>query len=189
MMHMKSKAMEAIKGRLVLANSYTRIQVILGARGLTRRQWFSLLGQAWSICDNIGLYHQDLLVHFASATRADLNAMMSRKERRKWDALPELMTVFRGCSPQTIDGLSFSLNYNIAVKFPFLNRYKTKHPLIVTAQVEKRTTVLKLDRGEEEVIVTDPLLISISHIEPITKPVWEDGLSRMPFQNSIACPI
>lgn len=53
-------------------------------------------------------------------------------------------------------GFSWSLDRRTAAKFPFMTRYSTDEPRLLTATISKnRAAALKLDRGEQEVIVFD----------------------------------
>lgn len=68
------------------------------------------------------------------------------------------------------DGLSWTLNREIAISFPFLNRYRTDQPMLLTATVSRdRIAALKLDRDEQEVIVID-LAPSCWTVEYLTEP-------------------
>lgn len=52
------------------------------------------------------------------------------------------------------DGLSWTLCREVACRFPTLHRYKREVdvPLLLTGAAERASVVLKLDRGEREVI-------------------------------------
>ena len=82
--------------------------------------------------------------------------MMNEDERATWRALPNVVTVYRGCSKANLNGLSWSLDRDIAAKFPALDRYMPPSgstPLLVTADVAKgRITAVNLGRNEHEII-------------------------------------
>lgn len=64
-----------------------------------------------------------------------------------------------------MDGLSWSLDREIASKFPFLNRYRVAKPVLITATVSKsKILALKLDRGEREVITLVPKRVSVEQL-------------------------
>jgi hypothetical protein len=78
---------------------------------------------------------------------------MSPEESAAYDALPQTVTIHRGCDASVLTGASWSLDWDTANSFPFLGRYKVPNPVVVEARVKKsRTLALKLGRGEAEVI-------------------------------------
>lgn len=136
-------------------DSYNRMDFVLSHLHSTEAlEWFSVLGKAWSCCDNISLYKQQLRVLLKTASRAELNAMMDEEELSVWNSLPDLITVYRGCYNFNKDGLSWTLDECIAEGFCYLQRYS--HPgetqILLKGIVKKSDVVLKLDRDEEEVI-------------------------------------
>lgn len=132
-------------------------QMAIGEMALS--SWLVLLGKVWTGCDNIGLYRSDLvevLKEWHEAPTTTLPKLMSRKEKAAFDALPDQVTIYRGCGPRNRDGLSWSISREVAMKFPFTNRYETEEPILLTATVSKcRIAALKLDRNEQEAIVVD----------------------------------
>lgn len=147
-------------------NSYTRLATIFKLhtrRGLSRADTLILLGQEWSMCDDIS-QHRDLLRLLLPATTEPI--MMEEHERAALAALPALVTIYRGADRGVNeDGLCWSLDRAVAVRFPFLNRYRAADPVLVTATVEReRIIALKLDRNEAEVITTHAVVSSIEAI-------------------------
>lgn len=135
-------------------DSYQRLPAVLhfGRDPKNPLKWFRLLGGAWETFDNVGRHKDIILERLQDATRAQLDAMMSKAERAAWAVLPEEITAFRGCSQINLDGMSFSLDRDIAAKFPYLQRYPAEGPILVEARIQKRFSVLKLGRGEREII-------------------------------------
>ena len=76
--------------------------------------------------------------------------MMDEDERAAWRALPDVVTVYRGCSQVNMNGLSWSLRRDTAANFPRLNRYMPPsgfEPLLLTGEVAKgRITAVSLAR-------------------------------------------
>ena len=61
-----------------------------------------------------------------------------------------------GCGPINKHGFSWSLSREVAMRFPFMRRYGTDTPLLLTATIRKdRAAALKLGRNEQEIIVLD----------------------------------
>ena len=81
---------------------------------------------------------------------------MNADEKEAFARLRDKITIHRGCGPINKLGISWSLNREIATRFPFSQRYHTDQPLLLTATISKdRVAALKLGRAEQEVIVID----------------------------------
>jgi len=141
------------------------MRAVLDARkdkSLAVGDWYQLLGEYWSMCDNISRHKGELEYYLewafddceSRSRRALLNRMMTARERAIWRGLPDNVTVYRGCYEINRDGLSWSLDRSIAEKFPTLNRYRREGeaPLLLIGVVDKSRIVLKNDRKETEVI-------------------------------------
>lgn len=133
-------------------NSYERMGEILMLIGkLNPTDWLTLLGEWWSGCDNIGVYRK--LLREWLGTDGPIMEMMTPTEQAAYAALPEMVTVYRGCGPTNLLGASWSLDHEVANRFPFFARYRTECPVVVTAKVRKsHILAVKLDRNEAEVI-------------------------------------
>lgn len=147
------------EGRKILfqCDSYSRLPTLIGMSPISQMEyhdWYTLLGEFWSVCDNIGLYRKELRFYmFLGCTPNTVPEMMNDKERAALAALPERVTIYRGCGPLNIIGACWSLDKDTAARFPLLNRYKQNESLLVTATVRRdRIVALKLDRDEREVI-------------------------------------
>ncbi|MBV5341525.1 MAG: hypothetical protein J0665_18545 [Deltaproteobacteria bacterium] len=139
---------------LLHSSSYELMGAILElfrSTPLDFRTWLRILGENWSGCDNIFAYHK-ILKNFLPK-EGPVVGMMSADELTAYEALPDTVTIYRGCGKKNKNGASWSLDKNIAAKFPFLNRYQVPDPILVTATVDKRQILaVKLDRNESEII-------------------------------------
>jgi hypothetical protein len=148
-------------------SSYRRMAVALGIRDdvtgvkacpledLSSEDRFFAIGHAWVDCDNIARYRQYLAIYFGTPRRDYLDAMMTPDEIAEHRRLPEVLTIYRGCYPINKNGLSWSLGRTVAAHFPFLSRYRRsgEAPILLTGRVRKARVVIKLGRGEQEVVV------------------------------------
>lgn len=157
----------ALNKILQLEDSYSRLPLLLEYAGFIESDdWLHLLGYWWECCDNIGIHRYEL--EFALdcyGTWTSIHQMMTMAERRAFDRLPDVLTVYRGCYEINKWGASWSLNREVAEKFPYLTRYSNEgRPLLIKATIPKsRIAALKLGRGEEEIITFHrPKCISIS---------------------------
>jgi hypothetical protein len=118
-------------------------------------EWLTLLGEVWTGCAAVGLSRR----HLESwLPRGPIPQMMTKVEQAALDALPDRVTIYRGCGPVNERGLSWSLDRDMAKRFPFLPRYRTAVPMLLTGTIRKsRITALKLGVDEQEVIVLGPV--------------------------------
>lgn len=138
--------------RLRFCDSYSRMEVLIEIGAMMRAaDWHLVLGQEWSCCDNIGQYR--LQLRRMLPKQGPVMSMMDSNERARYDELPDVITVYRGCGPGNLRGASWSLDRDVAARFPFLNRYRAFMPVVITATVRKHSVLaLKLDRDEAEII-------------------------------------
>ena len=128
--------------------------------------WLGLLGQEWSGFDNIGHHIDDLFESPLWSRQGAIPEMMTPAEQASFDALPGVITVYRGCYKANKWGFSWSLSEDTAAQFPSLNRYRQRNQaLLVKATVRKQNIIaLKLDREESEIIAWRPKHVSTRHI-------------------------
>jgi hypothetical protein len=170
--------------RLIRCCSYSRLDCLFDLfRELSYEDWLAVLGKHWSGCDNIG--PSRLALRQLLPDRGPVAGMMTLQECAAWEALPERLTVYRGCGPVNMRGASWSLSQDVAAQFPFLNRYRQTEPLLVTATVRRdRVLAVKLGRQELEIVTFDARRVAV---EPITLPpperpplTWSSSLTTLP---------
>jgi hypothetical protein len=158
------------RAELAMANSYTRMGILidLAERGMRMSSWLRVLGEEWEVSDNVGDYFQELYEIFEWAPSPAL-PMMNAAERRVFDALPETVTIYRGCGPHNQTGFSWSLSRDVAADFPFMHRYEQAEPLLVTATIDKEHILAYKDGREEQEIVVfgldDLNVLSVEKLE------------------------
>lgn len=130
------------------------------AENMTRRNAMRLLGEFWSICDNVSKWRADLEMLLPQATEPQ---MMDATERAILTALPEIVTVYRGADRGVNEyGVCWSLDRSVAERFPFLMRYRAARPVLVTGKVPKSLIIaLKVGREESEIISTAVDVITV----------------------------
>jgi hypothetical protein len=144
---------------------------------IEEEEWFRLLGRHWSACDRIGADGKVLRRILRSATPVQIDMMMTDRERAFRDQLPEKFIAYRGCYELNRDGLSYSSRKEIAEKFPFLARYRQQsgQPLLLTARVDRIKAIVKLDRGEREIIAVNRRIVC-------TEPLHAAPTDKEPYQ-------
>lgn len=155
--------------RLTFCDSYTRLPTILALwrEGLSETDALAMLGEAWTICDNVWEYADDLDELLPSEPT---RVMMDDAEWDALHALPARVTVYRGADRGVNEsGYCWSLDRDVATRFPFFMRYRAKDPVLVTATVARhRIAMLKLSREERE-IVTLPIWPLVRSVKPLQR--------------------
>jgi hypothetical protein len=138
--------------RLAWCDSYSRIDVLIELRfEMDDDDWHVVLGEEWSSCDNVWTALRSLRRMLPA--RGPALKMMRPDELAAYDALPAVVEVYRGCGRHNMRGASWSLNRDVAAKFPFYMRYRAAEPRLISATVPKHAVIaLKLDRNEAEII-------------------------------------
>lgn len=162
-------SLDAARNLVAYCDSYSRMPTLLSliTRGIDYEDWridyedwLQLLGEEWESCDNIG--HHRPLLRILLGTRGPLVRMMAPAELGAYAQLPERITIYRGCGKRNMVGASWSLDRQVAARFPFLHRYRVPDPMIVTATVSRRNVLaLKAGRGEQEIITFSARRLSV----------------------------
>jgi hypothetical protein len=124
---------------------------------MASEDWWVLLGQEWSGCDNIAMFSPALRALMKAASQAELERMMPLKALTVRECPPRTITVYRGCYECNKDGLSWSTSRRVAASFPYLHRYYRtgEQAFLLTGTVDRTRAVLLLDRSEDEVVSAD----------------------------------
>lgn len=86
---------------------------------------------------------------------ADKSYLMSKREQKKFNALPEKVTIYRGVNnPGYKYGFSWTLDKRIA--YWFANRYENKESYVYECTVDKKDLVCYFEIRNEEEVIIDP---------------------------------
>lgn len=159
-------SLEQAREALDMCNSYERMPTLIGLYfQMAVGDWHVVLGEEWSCCDNIGRHRH--LLRMMLPARGPVVGMMTDDELMAYHALPDRLTVYRGCGPKNMFGPSWTTDEEVGRKFPKMLRYWQKEPLLVTATVRKHSVLaVKLDRGEAEIITFSTRRTHIERLVP-----------------------
>lgn len=145
-------------------DSFNRIAWLIdNKRKIEERDWLTLLGETWEQSDGIGPNRRVLRSFMPE--RGPVPEMMTLEDAMAWEALPEQITVYRGCGPVNMLGASWSLSRDVAARFPTLMRYRQAEPLLVTARVRRdRVLAMKLGRGELELVTFHARRVAVERL-------------------------
>lgn len=120
----------------------------------SKRQYWIIFSDIWSGSESLYQNHDvidDVLTDEALEQHDHLH-MMNKDERKAFDALPDMLTIYRGCWEGNIYGHSWTLNGEVALRFA------TRHapdgqPLVLGGKVPKaKVFALLTERNEDEVV-------------------------------------
>jgi hypothetical protein len=134
-------------------DSYSVMGGVLDLRPrMDYNDWLTVLGEAWTGCDNIRKHSAEL--RRLLGTAGPFLPIMNAEEEAVYNALPARVTVYRGCSARYMGGPSWTLDEGVAKKFTVLARYTIPDPVLVTASVRKQNVLAVLLGREEQAVVT-----------------------------------
>jgi len=146
-------------------DSYELLPTLISSHELMDRNlWLATVGLNWSSFDNVWKYREELLSLFQGLTRKQFDLLMDEDEIRCLNKMPESIDIYRGCYEINKNGISWTTKREIAEEFTTLNRYRIDEetPLLLKATFPRSHAVLKLNRQEFEIIVTDLALLNLS---------------------------
>lgn len=140
------------------------------SKRMHRDDRWPLFGEHWTRCDDGVFILRFLEWQFSTAALGRFALAMNDTERTTLAALPETFPVWRGCYAYNRTGLSWSLSRDVAAGFPFLHRYAQPNrvPLLMEGVATRDRCVLKLDRGEQEILAARITFVSESEMDPPT---------------------
>ena len=132
----------------------------------------------WSMVDYSGGLHWYLPGIFERHGSA--LPFLSEEAKARFDNLPDVVTVYRGCHELLKRGVSWTTNRQVAAYFASGGRYgRPSHPVIVTGRIEKHSLDFYFcddTRSEAEIVCTP----TIEKVELFTGPWPSDSDYRTP---------
>jgi len=133
----------------------------------SRAEHFQLLGAVWPRADTVWRQATHLHSVLTKATEEHLLCMMTSEEQLFREGLPDEFDVYRGCYHHNIQGLTWSLVRDLAMEYPYMqgNRMEAP-PLLVSARLRRRQSVVKIGRDGVTVIGWKPISPRVEMLEP-----------------------
>jgi hypothetical protein len=130
--------------------------------------FWKVFHHCWSCCDDTWELNGALL-HFLLSHDAEDPARnyMDRKQAKFYKRLPNIVTVFRGCSKDRVLGISWTTDVAVAEGFARGHRgISPTNPVVARARIPRSEifTVL-VDREESEIVLNPTELIEIKRFE------------------------
>lgn len=110
----------------------------------------------WSGCDDTWYLREHLLNIMPNITDA-ASEYWSEEQRRFFDDLPEMVTLYRGCSVDRVLGISWTTDRKVAEGFARGHRgIRVPDAVIAQARISKRDIITVLTDREESEVIIDP---------------------------------
>lgn len=118
--------------------------------------YWRILGEIWQDSENLW-QHRDLIPTLLWPLNRSLELrshMMCKEDQEALDALPETLTIYRGCAAENRVGYSWTVNEKKALWFA--KRFSRKEPIVLAATVNKSSVVAYFTERQEDEIVVKP---------------------------------
>ena len=147
---------------LMLHEKPSRIGALLeyGPR-MSDEEYFEKLGDMWIDVENLWQYQLVIpgLLRPRNRDNSKRRLMMDAEEQTKFDELPDVFTVYRGCGPANEDGWSWTLDREKADWFA--ERFAGDDPddfngLVLIGECQHNAVIAYLSRRSEEEILVAP---------------------------------
>lgn len=122
---------------------------------LSEKDYAEILVDYWS---TLGITDESKSKFLSWFKEANKEYLMNKREQKKFDKLPERITIYRGVNnPKFKYGFSWTIDKRIASWFA--NRYENKESYVYECTVDKKDILCYLDiRNEKEVIIDSEIL-------------------------------
>ncbi|MPY73091.1 MAG: hypothetical protein GEU87_02420 [Alphaproteobacteria bacterium] len=151
------RIVERLWGRGV--DSHTRLAAMLDElTGQPPHIFWPVFCEVWSTCDNNWMFHDNLLrrLRYRHA-RTPSYAYLPDDKRAFFDALPDIVTVYRGCSANRVKRISWTTDLAVATGFAQGHRWIPVHdPVIAKSTIPKASIFMMMSDRDEKEIVLDP---------------------------------
>lgn len=120
---------------------------------LDDRTYWRLLREVWEDSENVREWLQEVPLLFCGDGRDDRFHLMSDHEQAELEAMKPRLTVYRGCTPETEDGWSWTLDRSRAEWFA--QRFASMHqrPVLLHGKVDRDDVIMYVEsRGESEIV-------------------------------------
>ncbi len=121
----------------------------------------------WCDCDGLWTLRKILLdtLRHRKAQRSPIE-FLSAADRRFYDALPDVIAVYRGCGRRRVRGLPWTTDRAVAAKFARGGRFRAPHdPVIASAVIAKADLFFVSAARKESEAILDPYTIKRLRLE------------------------
>jgi len=133
------------------------------AHELADREYWELLGQVYMESENI-FQQKGRIAKLLASQRRHRHCIMSKSEQRVLRAMPEKLTIYRGCknSTNSKQGWSWTLDRGKATLFANRISFSNhRRPLVLTATADKKNVIAYFNGRKEKEILINPKHVTV----------------------------
>ena len=153
----EAELLATLEKSLLMCDSYSRLDTLLDIYDCYGEDIFiKMFCNWWTSCDTTPLN-----IEHVTGILGDMDALGTLQRKyampenlADYLALPEELTVYRGCYAFNDDGICYTTDKQIAVNFVKHHRYKAEghQPILLTGKVKKEDCLYFNDREEKEIL-------------------------------------
>jgi hypothetical protein len=129
--------------------------------------FWRVFATVWPSCDDTWDLREELLRALDAAGPGWEDAI-SPEDAAWFAALPDVLTIHRGCSIGRVFGASWTVDKGTAISFAKGHRMiKVPDPVVATARVSKREVLFATNRRHEAEVLVDPWIKRVT-----VQPLW-----------------
>jgi hypothetical protein len=142
---------------------------------LTPQEYWTLLRHTWTMSE-VMMSRYMVWALLLNARRKTRHLMMTPKERARLDALPDPVTVYRGCGGPKYVGFSWTLSKKMAERFAVIACNPRRGmlapdlvgttPTVIKGTVAKRNIVALINDRKEQEIIAYPNRVKLLNFPP-----------------------
>lgn len=132
------------------------------------KEYWESLGWIWTDSENIWEMFDTWKIMLNDVSRNPTEFrqfMMDEEERKVFDKLPEIITIYRGCSIHNKMGFSWTLDISVAMTFVNRLRRKREVRYLIKAECNKENVIAYFDGRNEKEIVVDSQQVTVRTTE------------------------
>ncbi len=130
---------------------------------LSEKDFAKILADYWAAYGIIDAPNEEYLAWFREANKSYL---MSKGEQKKFNALPEKVSIYRGVNnPEYKYGFSWTIDKRVALWFA--NRCENKESYVYECTVDKRDLLCYFEIRNEKEVIVDPWTLEKYKIEVV----------------------
>lgn len=120
---------------------------------MTDDEYWPALCEIWTDSENIW-QNKDEWAKLLSSKRTNKHLFMDEDERDYFNALPDKVVIYRGCEEHNMDGMSWTLDREVAQMFA--NKYRSKTGIVRRRMVSKNKLFAYVDLRQEQELILLP---------------------------------
>ncbi len=125
--------------------------------------FFGVFNEVWNSCDNTWRYHDHVLILLESNNvKSHFSNHLDADGEKFFAALPQTITVYRGCSREEKRGISWTTSEKVAASFAVGHRgIPVPHAAVFRATIFKADLLTVIVNRKESEVLVDPCKLQL----------------------------